>query len=183
MTASLEDRKRELASIQRRIDIRVKEREQIEIQQKELDLAIRKLYRGNAIQTVEQLSASRQAYDESLSLLQTQIGELNEDVEYLKVLNQQQTELVGIEEEHQLDRIGKVARGQLQVSVIGINSEWGFVIINAGESHGIGTSSGFLVKRGNKRITRLTITHLRKDVCLCSVQSDGNIDADHCCLV
>ena len=177
IVASVEDKKRTLAIVNRKIDGGLEERKELSVQQKEMDLAIKELFRGNALQTVEQLSASQQAYHDSLSSLRSQMGELNEEIAWLKVQNQSQTEVVGVEEEHQIERIKKISRGQLQGTVIAINHDWGFVMVNAGEAHGIETGTTFLVNRAKRRVARLAITHLREGVCLCRVQRDDNIEA------
>ena len=64
------------------------------------------------------------------------------------------------EEKFQVQRAQKLAINGLIATVIAVNKDWGFVMVNAGREHGVQADSSLLVKRGNSRIARLRIVNL-----------------------
>lgn len=47
-----------------------------------------------------------------------------------------------------MGRAQKLALNGLVATVIAVNKEWGFVMINAGRQHGVSPDASLLVKRG-----------------------------------
>ena len=66
------------------------------------------------------------------------------------------------EEKFQMQRAQKLSLNGLVATVIAVNKEWGFVMINAGRQHGVTADASLLVKRGNSRIARLRIVTLEE---------------------
>ena len=58
-------------------------------------------------------------------------------------------------------------------TVIAVNNEWGFVMVNAGRAHGVEADSSLLVKRGNVRIARLRLVNLQDTACVCDVVKES----------
>jgi hypothetical protein len=77
------------------------------------------------------------------------------------------------EEKYQNQRAQKLAVGGLVATVIAVNNEWGFVMVNAGQTHGVSPDASLLVKRGNSRIGRLRIVNLEATSTIADLVDDS----------
>lgn len=75
------------------------------------------------------------------------------------------TQLVADEEE----RRKKVALNGLEATVIAVNRDYGFVIVNAGSDLGVAADSSLLVQRGVDRIGRLRIVSVEPKVTVADI--------------
>jgi hypothetical protein len=48
-------------------------------------------------------------------------------------------------------------RNSLQATIVAVNSDWGFVIVNAGQPEGISESTKLIVTRGTQTIGKISI--------------------------
>ena len=100
------------------------------------------------------------ASSHTLAEKQAQKTELMAQVEAANQTKQVQVAKVREEEKFQVQRAQKLAVNGLIATVIAVNKDWGFVMVNAGREHGVSADSSLLVKRGNSRIARLRIVNL-----------------------
>ena len=99
---------------------------------------------------------------DTLTEKQAKKTELMAQVEAANQTKQVEVAKVKDEEEFQVKRAQKLAVNGLIATVIAVNKDWGFVMVNAGRQHGIGADASLLVKRGNTRIARLRIVNLEE---------------------
>jgi len=67
----------------------------------------------------------------------------------------------------------KLALNGLVATIIAVNNEWGFVMVNAGRQHGVGAESSLLVRRGNTRVARLRIVNLQDNMLVADVVKES----------
>ena len=99
------------------------------------------------------------------------------DAQFAKANQSKQVQVNAVkkEEKFQMERAQKLALNGMVATVIAVNKEWGFVMVNAGRAHGVSGESSLLVKRGNSRVARLRIVNLQDTVSVCDVVKDSLI--------
>jgi hypothetical protein len=68
-----------------------------------------------------------------------------------------------------------VALNGLEATVIAVNRDWGFVMVNVGKALGVTADVSLLVKRGGERVARLRITDISEEVLMSEV-IEGSLD-------
>lgn len=159
--AAVEGVKQELKIVQRSMEDVSAELKKVEIEQKEIDLAVARAFPDGNIKTVEDLQMTLTMLKDSLTEKQNRKAELNAQMEAANQAKQVQVSKVKEEEEYQIGRAQKLALNGLVATVIAVNKEWGFVMVNAGQAHGVTGDASLLVKRGNARVARLRIVNLQ----------------------
>ncbi|MEM6916119.1 MAG: hypothetical protein AAF491_06080, partial [Verrucomicrobiota bacterium] len=129
-------------------------------QQKEIDLAVRRAFPDGNIKTAQDLEMTLTMLKDTLTEKQAQKTELMTQVESANQNKQVQVAKVKEEEQYQVTRAQRLAVNGLVATVIAVNKDWGFVMVNAGRAHGVEADSSLLVRRGNARIARLRIVNL-----------------------
>lgn len=158
--AAVEGVKQELKIVERSIEDVDAEAKKVEIEQKEIDLAIRKAFPDGVIKNSEDLQMTLTMLQDTLTERQNRKAELNAQAQAAQQSAQVQVAKVQEEEKYQMQRAQKLALSGLVATVVAVNNEWGFVMVNAGRAHGVSGDSSLLVKRGNTRIARLRIVTL-----------------------
>ena len=111
---------------------------------------------------------------DSLTEKQARKAELSTQLGSAAQLKQVQVDKVRAEEKSQMERVQKLGLNSLVATVIAVNKDWGFVMVNAGRQHGVAADSSLLVKRGNSRIARLRIVNLEDTVVVADLV-DGSL--------
>jgi hypothetical protein len=144
--------------------------EQIAIQQKEIDLVVAKL---DGITSVEELIAKEKGLNDTLAE-KTAAREEEETklVASTKMKVNVETQVRDLEKK-QIERAKMIALNGLEATVVAVNQNWGFVMVNAGMSLGVSGSSSMLVKRGEELVARLRIVTLAPDMVVCDVVPDS----------
>jgi hypothetical protein len=138
----------------------------------EIDLAISQL--GPNIKTVEELEIMVQTQKDALAMRQ------NEKQSVMAELDQKNIETVAMEtqvrglQEKRIEHAKNVALNGLEATVIAVNRDWGFVMVNVGKALGVKADASLLVKRGGERIARLRITDISDEVLMSEV-IDGSL--------
>ncbi len=168
-SAAVDEVQQALKIAQRKVDDQRNSLKQIEVEQQEIDMAVRKVFPDGKIRTPDEIRMELTMLQDSLTSNQNAISSI--DTKLQGVLAKKQIEMgkVGEEEEYQLARRQKIMLGGLEATVIAVNGDWGFVMVNAGRVHGVEPNSALLVKRGNVRIARLRILNIQDNVCVCDV--------------
>ena len=159
----------DLKRVQRKVDEAKEGLEKIEIEKREHEMIIKRVFPDGNIQTPDELRMILTMLQDTLMTNQNQNKTL--DMELAKVMQakQVQIERVGDEETHQLRRAQKISLSGLEATVVAVNKEWGFIIVNAGRAHGVEPDASLLVKRGNVHIARLHIMSLAENICVCDL--------------
>jgi hypothetical protein len=144
--------------------------EKMRIEKEEIDLAVSQIFPpGSPIKNIEQLQQAQQALKDQLTEKQNQKTDLTSQ------LQQVQTDMATAEkqvrelEAFQIDRAKQIALNGLEATVIAVNRNYGFVMVNAGQNLGVKADSSLLVKRGQDRIARLQIRELEPNVLVADV--------------
>lgn len=154
--------KRQQASIAKNQE----ELEKIAIQQKEIDLVVAKL---DGITSVEELIAKEKSLQDTLAeKTAMKVEEETKLATSTKMKNNVQAQVVDLEK-NQIERAKAIALNGLEATVVAVNKDWGFVMVNAGMALGVSASSSLLVKRGEELIARLRIVTLAPDMVVCDV--------------
>lgn len=160
--AAVAESEQKLKIVQRSVEDVSTELKKAEIEKKEIDLAVRKTFPDGNIKTSEDLQMTLTMLKESLTEKQSKKTEFNAQLGTAAQAKQTQVVKVREEEKLQMQRAQKLALNGLVATVIAVNKEWGFVMINAGRQHGVSPDASLLVKRGNSRIGRLRIVTLEE---------------------
>lgn len=160
VSAAVESVKGELKQIERSIEDVSGELKSVEIQQKEIDLAVRRAFPDGKIKSAEDLAMALTMLKDTLAEKQSKKTELMAQVDTANQAKQVEVAKVKEEEQFQIQRAQRLAVNGLVATVIAVNKDWGFVMVNAGRAHGVEADSSLLVRRGNSRIARLRIVNL-----------------------
>ncbi len=154
-TAQIEGTSKELADAQ--------------LKKKEIDLAIRKLFPDGNIKTVDDVRRERKMQQDALAEKQNNKSELEAQLASVQTERGAQETRVKQGEAHQIKRAQGVALNGLEATVIAVNRNWGFVMVNTGKNYGVSAESSLLVKRGNERVARLRIVSLEPSMVVCDI--------------
>lgn len=168
-SAAVQDVQQTLKIEQRKVDDKKNNLERVEIEQREIDMAVKRVFPDGNIQSPDDLRMILTMLQDTLTTNQNEINTL--DMKSQQLLAKRQVEMgrVGEEENYQLERRTKILLGSLEATVIAVNNDWGFVMVNAGRTLGVEPNATLLVKRGNTRVARLRILNLQDNVCVCDV--------------
>lgn len=158
--AAVEGVKQSLKIVERSLEDVNAEMKTVEIELKEIDLAIMKQFPDGNIRNAEELQMSLTMLKDELTESQNSKAELNAQLTAASQAKQQEVAKVKKEEEFQVQRSQQLALNGLVATVVAVNNEWGFVMINAGRAHGVSADSSLLVKRGDARVARLRVTNI-----------------------
>lgn len=142
-----------------------KEIEADQVKKKEIDLVVSEIGVDNVeeleqnIQTQKDMLANRQ------NELQTAVTELETKKEDTLVAEQGVREL----QQERIDHAKNVALNGLEATVIAVNREWGFVMVNVGNTLGVAADASLLVKRGGERVARLRITDISEEILMAEI--------------
>jgi hypothetical protein len=112
---------------------------------------------------------------DTLTETQNKKAEMTAQMEAANQARQVQVAKVQEEEEYQVERAQKLSLNSLVATVVAVNSEWGFVMVNAGRAHGVSADSSLLVKRGNARVGRLRIVSLEDMMTVADVVDEAGV--------
>jgi len=160
-SAAVEGVKQGLKVVERSLEDVTAELKKVEIEQKEIDLAVTKAFPDGTVKTADELQMVLTMFKETLTEKQTRKADLEATLASASQVKQASVAKVKEEEKFQIERAQKLALGGLVATVIAVNKEWGFVMVNAGRQNGVDPASSLLVKRGNTRIARLRIVTLQ----------------------
>jgi hypothetical protein len=160
-SAAVEGVKQGLKVVERSLEDVTAELKKIEIEQKEIDLAVTRAFPGGTVSSADELQMLLTMAKETLTEKQTRKSDLEATLASAGQSKQASVAKVKEEEKFQIERAQKLALGGLVATVIAVNKEWGFVMVNAGRQNGVDPASSLLVKRGNTRIARLRIVSLQ----------------------
>lgn len=158
--AAISDSEQKLKIAERALEDVTSELKKVEIEKKEIDLAVTRAFPDGNINTTDDLNATLTMLKDQLTTAQTKKTELNTQLGTAAQAKQVQVAKVKEEETFQVQRAQRLALNSLVATVIAVNKEWDFVMINAGRAHGVAADASLLVKRGNTRIARLRIVTL-----------------------
>jgi chromosome segregation ATPase len=91
-----------------------------------------------------------------------EVAETQALVEGANTANARLEELLSGARGRQMDRSRGIQANTAEATVVAVNQDWGFVIINAGENAGFRGDSQLMVKRGETFVARLNITSISK---------------------
>lgn len=173
--AAVETVKQELKIVERSLADVMAQLKSIEIEQKEIDLAIRKQFPDGNIKTADDLKMTLTMLKDTLTDKQNEKADKTAQMEAAKQAQQVQIARVEDEEEYQVERAQKLSLNSLVATVVAVNREWGFVMVNAGRAHGVEPDSSLLVKRGNLRVGRLRIVSLEDMMTVADVVDENGV--------
>ncbi|MBL9153334.1 MAG: hypothetical protein JNK37_12650 [Verrucomicrobiales bacterium] len=170
ISAALSEAQQQIKRQEAQIATAEAELEKMRIEKEEIDLAIKKIFPpGSPIQNIQQLQQAHQALKDQLTEVQ------NKKTDLMNQIQQAQTQMVQAEQQvreletYQIDRAKQIALNGLEATVIAVNRNFGFVMVNAGKNLGVTPDSAMLVKRGQDRIARLQIRELEPNVLVADV--------------
>ncbi len=173
--AAVEEAKRKILVVERELETVTAELKKVEIEQKEIDLVVAKAFPGGEIKSSADLQMTLTMLKDTLTKHQERKTELNTALGTAAQAKQVQVAKVKEEEGFQMQRAQRLALNGLVATVIAVNREWDFVMVNAGRSHGVSADSSLLVKRGNTRIARLRIVNLEDAVTVADIVDDSTV--------
>jgi hypothetical protein len=91
-----------------------------------------------------------------------QVAETQALVEGANTANARLEELLSGARGRQIDRNRAIQANSTEATIVAVNQDWGFVIINAGENAGFRGDNQLMVKRGETFVARLNITSISK---------------------
>lgn len=146
------------------------ELEKTRIEKEEIDLAVRRAFPpGSQIQNAAQLQEAMQALKDQLTEDQSRLTDLNAEMQQVQGEMAQAEQKVRELETYQIERAKEIALNGLEATVIAVNRNYGFVMVNAGQNLGVKPDSSLLVKRGQDRIARLQIREIEPNVLVADV--------------
>lgn len=146
--------------------------EKATLKKKEIDIIIAKV--GGGATTVEEVQQQVQKQKDTLAMRENEVQSV------MVELDMKNKEVAGIEgqvrelQDKRSQHKRNVALNGLEATVIAVNRDWGFVMVNVGKGLGVSAEASLLVKRGGERIARLRITDISDEVLMSEV-IDGSL--------
>ncbi len=172
-SAAVEGVKQNLKIAQKSIDDIASDLKKVEIEMAEITLAIKKVFPNGEIQSPEELNMRLTMYKENLTEENNKKAEYEAQLASAAQAKQAQVVRVKEEENFQVERAQKLSLNGLIATVIAVNKDWGFVMVNAGRQNGVTADASLLIKRGNSRIARLRIVNLQDNVVVADVVKES----------
>jgi hypothetical protein len=136
----------------------------------ELNGKLAKLPAGFNPQTiVEDLNRIRQETVEFETAAQTKKAEVEAEQAKVAAAEKQLDEVVARVE----SRKKAFERNGLEATIVAVNADWGFVIINAGDREGITPDTKLIVTRGTQSIGKLNVLSVAGNRTVCNVLGDS----------
>lgn len=173
--AAISESEQKLKIAERALEDVSAELKKVEIEKKEIDLAVTRAFPDGNIKTIEDLNMSLTMLKDKLTEAQNKKTELNTQLGSAAQAKQVQVTKVKEEESFQMQRAQRLALNSLVATVIAVNKDWDFVMINAGRAHGVSAEASLLVKRGNTRIARLRIVNLEDMVTVADIIDESMV--------
>lgn len=173
--AAVEEVKRQILTLERELETASAELKKVEIEQKEIDLLVSRAFPDGKIKSSDDLKMTLTMLKDTLTKHQERKAELNTALSNATQAKQVQVAKVREEEAYQMQRAQRLALNGLVATVIAVNRDWDFVMVNAGRAHGVTADSSLLVKRGNTRIARLRIVNLEDTVTVADIVDDSAV--------
>jgi chromosome segregation ATPase len=174
-SAAKADSEQTLKRVERELEAVTDNLKKVEIEKKEIDLAVMKAFPDGNIKSAEDLQATLTMLKDTLTESQSRKTELNTQLGSAAQAKQVQVAKVKEEETFQMQRAQRLALNSLVATVIAVNRDWGFVMVNAGRAHGVTADASLLVKRGNSRIARLRIVSLEEMAVVADIVGDSQV--------
>jgi len=175
--AKVEEVKQNLKNVQRSLDDVAGKLKQVEIGQKEIDLAINKVFPEGNSKSPEDLEMTLTMLKDNLTNEQNSKAELNAQLKSASQAKQVQVAKVKEEEKFQFERAQKLSLNSLVATVVAVNGDWGFVMVNAGRAHGVTPDASLLVKRGEQRVARLRIVNIEETVVVADIVDGSSVSS------
>lgn len=174
ISATLSETQQQIKRQMAQITTSQQELEKMKVEKQEIDLAISKVFPpGSPIKTVEELQQAQQALKDQLTEQKNKKTDLMAQLQTIQTDMQTGEQKVRELEAYQIDRAKEIALNGLEATVIAVNRNFGFVMVNAGKNLGVKPESSLLVKRGTDRIARLQIRELETNVLVADVVADS----------
>ncbi len=167
--AAVEGVRQSLKIVERSLADVTAELKRVEIEQTEIDLAIKKVFPDGNFKSPEDLEMTLTMLKDNLTDKQNTKAELNAQLTSVSQAKQVQVAKVKDEENFQFERAQKLSLNSLVATVIAVNGDWGFVMVNAGRAHGVTGDATLLVKRGEQRVARLRIVNIEETLVVADV--------------
>ncbi len=159
-----EELKRNLAMIQTTQEALA----EADIKKKEYDIILNR-FKEKGIDGIDDLIALEEGKKKAVADAEADLSAAETKLEEI----QQKTTVAEAEvTEHKQNQIRyatNVALNGLEATVIAVNPDWGFVMVNVGENLGITESVSLLVKRGEERVARLQVREVRPSMLVADV--------------
>ena len=88
-----------------------------------------------------------------------------------KSLADNQAELVRMDQ-READRVARVRTGSMEVDIVGVNHDWGFLVIGAGSDTGFTPQSSLIVERNGRMIGRVRPSSIEANQTLAEISYD-----------
>lgn len=169
VSAQLTETEREIKRQENTLTTINTELTRVTMRQREIDTQIASLKLDPKIKSAKDLEDFEKDKKDSLTTYNNTVKDLTAQnqtlVNEMMAQEKRATELA----DYQVERAKMIALNGLEATVIAVNRNWGFVMVNAGKSLGVTQDSSMLVKRGRTRIARLRIVNLEPDVLVADV--------------
>ena len=149
-----------------------KEIEAAQEKKKEIDLVVLEL----DVKNVEELESNIQMQKDMLANRQNELQAAMAELETKKQDTLIAENAVRELQQERIDHAKNVALNGLEATVIAVNREWGFVMVNVGKALGVAADASLLVKRGGERIARLRITDISEEVLMAEIVEGSLIE-------
>jgi cell division protein FtsL len=135
----------------------------------ELNAKLAKLPAGFNPQTIaEDLNKIRQEIVELQTAAETKKGEVTAEQDKLTNAEKQLSDVVAKVEA----RKKAFERNGLEATIVAVNADWGFVVINAGEKEGIAPDTRLIITRGQQTVGKLSILTVNGNRTVANVLTD-----------
>ncbi len=136
----------------------------------ELNAKLAKLPAGFNPQTIaEDLNKIRQEIVELETAAQTKKSEVEAEEAKVASAQKQLDEVVARVE----SRKKAFERNGLEATIVAVNADWGFVVINAGDREGITPDTKLIVTRGTQAVGKLSVLSVNGNRTVCNVVADS----------
>jgi septal ring factor EnvC (AmiA/AmiB activator) len=151
--------KKQIKDFESQIETQVAEIKQFEDALAEL----KKFFESMNVNDMEELNDKIKELQGSTIAREKELAETQALVEGANAAVAKLEEQLGAGRNRQMERNRGLQTNTSEAVVMAVNADWGFVVINAGESQGYRGDNSLIVKRGETYIAKLAITSISKN--------------------
>jgi hypothetical protein len=123
--------------------------------------------------SIDQLTQTIENLTQEVATLKTEAETQAKELELASKNVQEQQVSVGALEKSAAQRSKGISLNSFEATVIAVNPDYGFAVINAGENRGVAGDSKLIVRRGNQRVGLLNPTTIERNRTVADIVRDS----------
>jgi hypothetical protein len=123
--------------------------------------------------SIDELNQTLERMTQEIAALKTESETLNKELDSFKADVKKKEADVSVLQRTASARDKGISMNSLEATIVAVNPDYGFAVVNAGESRGVTGDSKLIVKRGSQRVALLNITSIEGSKTIADIVPDS----------